>query len=42
MKTKTGTDIETVKRLNANSGLTYNQAKELLAKRMVQKQNEQN
>ncbi|WP_273853907.1 hypothetical protein [Guptibacillus spartinae] len=42
MKTKSGTDIETVRRLNANSGLTYNQAKELLAKRMIKKQNEQN
>ncbi|WP_263491700.1 hypothetical protein [Bacillus sp. RAR_GA_16] len=41
MKTKSGTDIETVKRLNANSGLSYNQAKELLAKRMGKKQNEQ-
>ncbi len=37
MKTKTGTDIETVKRLNANSGLTYNQAKEVLAKKMNDK-----
>ncbi|WP_276511782.1 hypothetical protein [Guptibacillus hwajinpoensis] len=34
VKTKTGTDIETVKRLNANSGLTYNQAKEILAKKI--------
>ncbi|MBM7693409.1 hypothetical protein JOC77_002849 [Peribacillus deserti] len=30
--TITGTDIEEVKRLNRNSGLSYNQAKEMLAK----------
>ncbi|WP_270180549.1 hypothetical protein [Alkalihalobacillus sp. CinArs1] len=34
MKTKSGTDIEEVKKLNANSGLTYNQAKQELAKRL--------
>ncbi|WJE54498.1 hypothetical protein QRE66_09845 [Bacillus cereus] len=33
-----GTDIDEVKRLNKNSGLTYNQVKELLAKRMEGKQ----
>ncbi|MEN1937408.1 hypothetical protein AAIE21_17925 [Paenibacillus sp. 102] len=32
--TVVGTDIDEVKRLNKNSGLTYNQVKELLAKRM--------
>lgn len=32
-----GTDIEEVKRLNQNSGLTYNQVKELLAKQIKQK-----
>ncbi|HGH7179702.1 hypothetical protein WBS55_02135 [Bacillus luti] len=36
--TVVGTDVEEVKRLNKNSGLTYNQVKELLAKRM-QKRN---
>ncbi|WP_459501275.1 hypothetical protein [Bacillus sp. C1] len=30
--TVVGTDIDEVKRLNKNSGLTYNQVKELLAK----------
>lgn len=35
--TVVGTDIDEVKRLNKNSGLTYNQVKELLAKRMEQK-----
>ena len=29
-----GTDVEEVKRLNKNSGLTYNQVKEMLAKQM--------
>ena len=37
--TVVGTDVEEVKRLNKNSGLTYNQVKELLAKQM-QKSNE--
>ncbi|SDY73520.1 hypothetical protein [Bacillus sp. 166amftsu] len=32
--TVVGTDIDEVRRLNKNSGLTYNQVKELLAKRM--------
>ncbi|MEH6890191.1 hypothetical protein V7024_10820 [Bacillus sp. JJ864] len=32
-----GTDIEEVKRLNKNSGLTYNEVKQLLAKQMKQK-----
>jgi hypothetical protein len=35
--TVVGTDIEEVKRLNKNSGLTYNQVKELLTKQMKQK-----
>ncbi|MDQ0482112.1 hypothetical protein [Guptibacillus hwajinpoensis] len=35
MKTKSGTDIEEVKRRNANSGLTYNQAKEQLARQIL-------
>lgn len=35
--TVVGTDIEEVKRLNKNSGLTYNQIKELLAKQAKQK-----
>ncbi len=39
MKAKSGTDIEEVKRLNANSGLTYNQAKQELAKRLDHKKN---
>ena len=30
--TVVGTDVEEVKRLNKNSGLTYNQVKEMLAK----------
>ncbi|WP_409276131.1 gamma-type small acid-soluble spore protein [Neobacillus sp. SCS-31] len=30
--TSVGTDIEEVKRLNAESGLSYNEVKELLAK----------
>ena len=30
--TSVGTDIDEVKRLNANSGLSYNEVKELLAK----------
>lgn len=32
--TKTGTDIEEVKRLNANSGLSYNEAKAYIAREM--------
>lgn len=36
--TITGTDIEEVKRLNAHSGLTYNQAKQLLQKQYEGKQ----
>jgi hypothetical protein len=34
--TVAGTDIEEVKRLNAQSGLTYNEAKQLLAEKMNQ------
>ncbi|EEL71231.1 MULTISPECIES: hypothetical protein [Bacillus] len=37
--TVVGTDVEEVKRLNRNSGLTYNQVKELLAKQL-QKRND--
>ena len=36
--TVTGTDIEEVKRLNAHSGLTYNQVKQLLQKQYEGKQ----
>ncbi|MDP7978906.1 hypothetical protein [Bacillus sp. WLY-B-L8] len=32
-----GTDIDEVKRLNKNSGLSYNEVKQLLAKQMKQK-----
>ncbi|MED3550449.1 hypothetical protein [Cytobacillus praedii] len=32
--TVVGTDIEEVKRLNRNSGLSYNEVKELLAMRL--------
>ncbi|PHA02245.1 hypothetical protein COE51_03055 [Bacillus pseudomycoides] len=35
--TVVGTDIEEVKKLNKNSGLTYNEVKQLLAKQMKQK-----
>ncbi|WP_263703783.1 hypothetical protein [Bacillus thuringiensis] len=35
--TVVGTDVEEVKRLNENSGLSYNQVKELLAKKMQKK-----
>ncbi|MGR6018279.1 hypothetical protein ACT7CU_03925 [Bacillus paranthracis] len=38
--TVVGTDVEEVKRLNKNSGLTYNQVKELLAKQMQKRSNE--
>jgi len=34
-----GTDIEEVKKQNANSGLTYNQVKQLLATQYNKKQN---
>ncbi|MEE6450742.1 hypothetical protein RAH41_09235 [Gottfriedia acidiceleris] len=33
--TITGTDINDVKRKNANSGLTYNQVKQLLAEKYM-------
>ncbi|MGR5880568.1 hypothetical protein ACT7DO_27840 [Bacillus pacificus] len=36
--TVVGTDVEEVKRLNKNSGLTYNQVKEMLAKQMQKKE----
>ena len=35
--TVVGTDVEEAKRLNKNSGLTYNQVKEMLAKQMQKK-----
>lgn len=35
--TVVGTDIEEVKRLNNQSGLSYNQAKQLLAEKYAQK-----
>ncbi|XBO88176.1 hypothetical protein AAGG43_19150 [Bacillus paranthracis] len=37
--TVVGTDVEEVKRLNKNSGLTYNQVKEMLAKQMQKRSN---
>ncbi|MFP5115119.1 hypothetical protein ACSU64_22445 [Bacillaceae bacterium C204] len=33
--TKVGTDIEEVKRLNSQSGLSYNEVKKLLAERYI-------
>ncbi|WHY75630.1 hypothetical protein QNH20_16010 [Neobacillus sp. WH10] len=35
--TKAGTDIKEVKRLNSQSGLSYNEVKKLLAERYLQK-----
>ncbi|PFG03698.1 hypothetical protein [Bacillus sp. es.034] len=35
--TKTGTDIDEVKRQNANSGLTYNQVKQMLGEQYTGK-----
>ncbi|WML40154.1 hypothetical protein RCG19_00245 [Neobacillus sp. OS1-2] len=35
--TKAGTDIEEVKRLNSQSGLSYNEVKKLLAKKLSTK-----
>ncbi|MDP7991440.1 hypothetical protein Q9B79_16760 [Bacillus sp. MHSD_36] len=35
--TVVGTDVEEVKRLNENSGLSFNQVKELLVKKMQKK-----
>lgn len=35
--TISGTDIEEVKRLNAHSGLTYNEVKALIAKQYAEK-----
>lgn len=35
--TVVGTDIEEVKRLNSQSGLSYNEVKQLLAKRAAKK-----
>lgn len=34
--TKVGTDIDEVKRLNSQSGLSYNEVKQLLAERYLQ------
>jgi hypothetical protein len=39
-KTVSGTDIVEVKRLNAQSGLTYNEAKVMLAKKRGIKSNQ--
>ncbi|WP_158638520.1 hypothetical protein [Metabacillus litoralis] len=41
MSTKqySNTNIEEVKRLNANSGLSYNEVKQQLAKEYIRKQN---
>jgi hypothetical protein len=36
-KTIVGTDIEEVKRLNASSGLSYNEVKMLLAQKYLKK-----
>jgi hypothetical protein len=36
-KTIAGTDIEEVKRLNASSGLSYNEVKKLLAEKYLKK-----
>lgn len=36
-RTIVGTDIEEVKRLNASSGLSYNEAKLLLAQKYLKK-----
>ncbi|MFD2445623.1 hypothetical protein ACFSO7_16810 [Bacillus sp. CGMCC 1.16607] len=36
-KTIVGTDIEEVKRLNASSGLSYNEVKRLLAEKHLKK-----
>ncbi|PID20146.1 hypothetical protein CSV61_16135 [Sporosarcina sp. P3] len=36
--TEAGTNIEDVKKQNANSGLTYNEVKELIAKEMMKKE----
>lgn len=38
--TVVGTDIEEVKRLNSQSGLSYNQVKQLLAQRYLQTKKE--
>ncbi|MCU5599636.1 MULTISPECIES: hypothetical protein [Bacillus] len=37
--TVVGTNVEEVKRLNKDSGLTYNQVKELLVKQMQKRMN---
>jgi len=36
--TKVGTDIEEVRRLNSQSGLSYNEVKKLLAEKHLQNQ----
>ena len=38
-RTIAGTDIEEVKRQNANSGLTYNQVKQYLAEKYLKEKN---
>ena len=38
--TKIGTDIDEVKRLNSQSGLSYNEVKQLLAERYLQNNKE--
>jgi hypothetical protein len=38
--TKVGTDIDEVKRLNSQSGLSYNEVKQLLAQRYLQNNKE--
>lgn len=38
--TKVGTDIDEVKRLNSQSGLSYNAVKQLLAERYLQNNKE--
>ncbi|MER2261727.1 MAG: hypothetical protein ABS934_06900 [Psychrobacillus sp.] len=39
--TVSGTNIDEVKRQNANSGLTYNELNELIAKQQKEKENNQ-
>ncbi|MDZ5473832.1 hypothetical protein SM124_19105 [Bacillus sp. 31A1R] len=39
--TVAGTDVEEVKRLNANSGLSYNEVKKILANRMLSQQHKE-
>jgi|GEM_PF-1134756 len=39
---RSGTDIDEVKQMNANSGLSYNQAKELLAQQTAEREMAEN